>query len=85
MLCGRCYKYVGVERKLAKAVMTFYHGNKVSCAKRSEKGEWFHVKVGLQQGCMMLPWLFNLFMDRVMRDVNAWGKGVRGKVSFAVC
>ena len=25
--------------------------------------EWFSVKVGLRQGCVMSPWLLNLFMD----------------------
>ena len=33
--------------------------------------EWFPVNVGLRQGCVMSPWLFNVYMDCVMREVNA--------------
>ena len=29
------------------------------------------VNVGLRQGCVMLPWLFNVYMDVVLREVNA--------------
>ena len=30
----------------------------------------FPVRVGLRQGCVMLPWLFNLYIDGVVREVN---------------
>ena len=33
--------------------------------------EWLPVNVGLRQGCVMSPWLFNVYMDGVVRDVNA--------------
>ena len=33
--------------------------------------EWFHVCVGLRQGCGMSLWLFNMYMDGVVREVNA--------------
>ena len=32
--------------------------------------ETFPVNVGLRQGCVMYPWLFNLHMDGVVREVN---------------
>ena len=32
--------------------------------------ERFNVWVGLRQGCVMLPWLFNVFMDGVMKEVR---------------
>ena len=40
--------------------------------------EWFPVNVGLRQGCVMSPWLFNVYMDGVVRDVNirVLGKGL---------
>ncbi len=45
-----------------------------------EKGvdDWFEVNVGLRQGCVMSPWLFNVYMDGVVREVNARveGKGL---------
>ena len=32
--------------------------------------EWFSVNVGLRQGCVMSPWLFNVYMDGVVREVK---------------
>ncbi len=31
----------------------------------------FPVLVGLRQGCVLSPWLFNVYMDNVIREVNA--------------
>ena len=40
--------------------------------------EWSPVDLELRQGCVLSPWLFNLYMDGVVRQVNArkLGKGV---------
>ena len=45
----------------------------------NEVSEWFPVRVGLRQGCVMLPWLFNLYIDGVVREVNArvLGRGLK--------
>ena len=37
--------------------------------------EWFPVKVGLRQGCVMSTWLFNVYMVCVVREVNVWVLG----------
>ena len=39
--------------------------------------EWFPVSVRLKQGCVMSPWLVNVFMVGVIREVNVGclGKG----------
>ena len=40
--------------------------------------EWFPVNVGLRQGCMMSPWLFNVYKGGVVQQVNTrvLGKGL---------
>lgn len=35
------------------------------------------VGVGLRQGCVMLPWLVNIYMDGCMREVRLRSKGVQ--------
>ena len=36
----------------------------------NDVSEWFAVNVGLRQGYVMSPWLFNAYMDGVVREVN---------------
>ena len=33
--------------------------------------EWFNVNVDIRQGCVISPWLFNVYMDDIIKDVNA--------------
>ena len=44
----------------------------------NDVSEWFPVNVGLRQGCVMTHWLFNIYMDSVLRKVNVrvLGKGL---------
>ena len=45
----------------------------------NDVSEWFPVNVGLRQRCVMSPWLFNVYMDGVVRGVNVrvLGKGFK--------
>jgi len=61
----------GVGGKLLRAVKGFYKESKACVRVSREEGEYFPVKVGLRQGCVMSPWLFNIFMDGVVREVKA--------------
>ena len=40
---------------------SFYVGSKACVGVGNEVSEWFPVRVGLRQGCVMSPWLFNLY------------------------
>src|SRR5678815_1029974 len=42
-------------------------------------GDWFYIYSGVRHGCVMSPWLFNLYMDGVMKEfeVGMAGNGVR--------
>ncbi len=33
--------------------------------------DWFPIRVDLRQGCVMSSWLFNVYMDVIVREVNA--------------
>ena len=68
----------GVGGNLLRAVQSFYDGSRACVRGKSGVSEWFDVKVGLRQGCVMSPWLINKYMDGVVREVNerVMGKGV---------
>ena len=36
----------------------------------SKVGEYFEVRRGMRQGCVIFPWLFNVFFDSVVTHVN---------------
>ena len=36
----------------------------------NDVSDWFPVNIGLRLGCVMSPWMFNLYMDGVVAGVN---------------
>ena len=44
----------------------------------NDASKWFPVNLGLRQDCVMYPWLFNVYMEGVVREVNVrvLGKGL---------
>ena len=68
----------GVGGKLLKAVQSFCVDSMVCVRVRNDVSEWFPVNGGLRQGGVMSPWLFNVYMDGVVREVNVrvLGKGL---------
>ena len=61
----------GVGGKLFRAVKSLYVNSRACVRVGNMMSDWFPVKVGLRQGCVMSPWLFNLYVDGVVREVNA--------------
>ena len=69
----------GIGGRLLRGVKSLYDGSKACVRVGSEVSEWFPVRVGLRQGCVMSPWLFNLYIDGVVREVNTrvLGRGLK--------
>ena len=60
----------GVGGKLLNAVKSFYAGSRACVRVGREEGGWFSVDVGLRQGCVMSPGLFNVYMDGLLRELK---------------
>ncbi len=43
------------------------------CEGGGKFSESFAVEVGVRQGCVMSPWLFNIFMDGCMKEMKCSG------------
>ena len=54
-----------------KAAQSFYVDSWVCVWVGVDVSEWFLVNVRLRQGCAMSQWLFNVYMDGVVQEVNA--------------
>ena len=53
----------GIGGRLLQGVKSLYVGSKACVRVGNEVSEWFPVRVGLRQGCVM----FNLYIDGVVR------------------
>ena len=57
---------------------SFYADSRACDRVGNDVSEWFQVNVGLRHRCVMSPWLFSVFMDGVVGEVNVrvLGKGL---------
>ena len=70
----------GVRGGLLEAVKSFYKNSRAGVRIGHKMGELFEVRGGLRQGCVMSPWLFNLYVDEVVKGMNRDGRGVNVRV-----
>ena len=61
----------GIGGRLLEAVKSFYRGSTAKVRVNGNCSENFEVSVGLRQGCVMSPWLFNVYMEGVVKKVRA--------------
>ncbi len=62
-----CPETVRLGGRLLKGVKSFYVNSRACVRVENGVSDWFPVQIGLQQGCVMSPWLFNVYMDGVVR------------------
>ena len=64
--------------ELEKIIESFYVYSRECVQVGNDASEWFPVNVRLRQGCVRSPWLFNVYMDGVVQEVNisVLGKGL---------
>ena len=60
----------GIKGKLLRAIQALYVGSRACVKVGGLMSEQFEVRRGVRQGCMLSLWLFNLFMDNVMREAR---------------
>ena len=67
---------IGVGGKLFRSVQALY-SSVTSCVRvNSLHTDWFDVKCGLRQGCILSPILFNLYINDLALYLKSLGKGI---------
>ncbi len=64
-------KIYGVGEQLLEGIKAFCRGANACVKVDGQLSNSFGVRVGVRQGCVMSPWLFNIFMDGCMREMKA--------------
>ena len=61
-------KQYGVQGRLLRAIQGLYKDSEAAVKVGEETTDWFKVQRGVRQGCPMSPWLFNIYLDMVMKE-----------------
>ena len=59
-----------VDDKLLSGIKIMYVVSSACITLKWGESEWFRIDSRVRQGCIMFPWLFNVCMDGVMKEVN---------------
>ena len=72
-------KMYDVGGKLLNGIKSMYVNSLVCVIVKGGESESFRINGGVRQGCIMSPWLFNVYMDAVMKEVKMgmWRRGMR--------
>ena len=57
----------GISANLVRTIEQLYD-KATSVEMNGSIGEWFRTTVGVRQGCLLSPTLFNIFLERIMSD-----------------
>ena len=64
---SRMRKY-NINASITRAIENLYDKAQSAVLFNGSTGEWFRTTVGVRQGCLLSPTLFNIFLERIMCD-----------------
>ena len=68
-----------ISNNLIKVMQNLYDKATSAVYLNNSIGDWFRTTVGVRQGCLLSPTLFNIFLERIMEDAL---EGHEGPVSI---
>ena len=57
-----------ISTNLIQVIKNLYNKATSAVLFNSSIGDWFRTTVGVRQGCLLSPTLFNIFLERIMTD-----------------
>ena len=61
---------MGIPEHLTSLLRTLYTGQEATVRTGHGTTDWFQIGKGVRQGCMLLPCLFNLYAEYIMRNAG---------------
>ena len=63
-------KEMGIPDHLTCLLRNLYTGQESAVRTGHGTTDWFQIGKGVHQGCILLPYLFNLYVEYIMRNVG---------------
>ena len=63
--------HIGIQHKVVSIIKNMYEDTKCAVQIGGELTDSFPVNVGVRQGCVMSPTLFNIYLDYVMKEIKS--------------
>ena len=73
----RLLEHIGIEEKVVKVMRKLYEGNKVNFNLGESQSGWMNNNVGVRQGCVLSPTLFNIYIEELLQRIRRSEKGVK--------
>ena len=61
---------IGVDPKIVRIIESLYNDTECVVVIDGHLTQWFSMKIGLRQGCLLLPTPFNIFLEFVMKELK---------------
>ena len=61
-------KKYNISTNLIQVIKNLYNKATNAVLFNGSIGDWFRTTVGVRQGCLLSPTLFNIFLERIMTD-----------------
>ena len=74
-------KEMGIPDHLTCLLRNLYAGQEATVRTGHGKTDWFQIRKGVRQGCILLPCLFNLYAEYIMK--NAGMEEVQARIKIA--
>ena len=73
---------MGIPDHLTCLLRNLYAGQEVTVRTGCGTTDWFQIRKGVRQGCILSPYLFNLYADNVMRNARLEEAQTRIKIAW---
>ena len=61
---------MGIPDHFTRLVRNLYAGQKTTVRTRHGTKDWFQIRKGVHQGCILSPCLFNLYPEYIMKNAR---------------
>ena len=67
---GKILKEMGIPGHLTCLLRNLYAGQETTVKTGHGTTDWFQIRTGVHQGCILSPCLFNLYAEYIMRNAG---------------